>query len=597
MPVDALELRPRNAVALFDAAVRLCATTSGVWALTLPAGAGLVAALFHLGEAIQHRRPLALPVLWWTLAWALRAISQGAACHHLEQQLLADEPPARRSFLAALRRAPGLLTASFVMLLLNTGILVFSAGLGFFFLGAHTAGYAAVMRGQGSALGVYGTASKLLGSARHSAPWVRLFGLTQLLLAANLQLSVSAGLYLARVLLGLDVSFLQRFTSPSNPLWLATVAAVTFALFEPVRAAAGTLLLIDGRVRQEGLDLLAAAEQLPRRRKRGGQLAVLSVLGLLSLPAHGAQPVERLRELVESCGMESVEAPAVDRARFVAEEDRQALERFVARLEHTAWDDEDCEATEALMREGLALLATESSAADAPDDPRALAAATLARPEFAEAPPTTVEPEAEPIGASLLSQWWEAIKRWLADVLEKARQRPPPARPPGDGSMAATGAVMVLAVLAVLALLAFILVRRQRADTPPEAGLDESSSGGEAALVDPESALARPPERWAGLADELAERGAFREAIRHLYLALLSRLHHRGAIDYDPAKSNWDYLAAFLGPAETKAAFRELTRRFDFAWYGNLDVSQSSWAAFRSVAEPVLRPAAAEGPR
>ena len=51
MAVDALELRPRNAVALFDAAVRLCATTTGVWALTLPTGALLVATLFTLVEA------------------------------------------------------------------------------------------------------------------------------------------------------------------------------------------------------------------------------------------------------------------------------------------------------------------------------------------------------------------------------------------------------------------------------------------------------------------------------------------------------------------------------------------------------------------
>ena len=61
------------------------------------------------------------------------------------------------------------------------------------------------------------------------------------------------------------------------------------------------------------------------------------------------------------------------------------------------------------------------------------------------------------------------------------------------------------------------------------------------------SALARAPESWAGLADVLAREGKFREAIRHLYLATLSRLHRDGAIDYDPAKSNWDYFRGFKG--------------------------------------------------
>ena len=109
------------------------------------------------------------------------------------------------------------------------------------------------------------------------------------------------------------------------------------------------------------------------------------------------------------------------------------------------------------------------------------------------------------------------------------------------------------------------------------------------------SALSRPPETWAGLADQLAAEGKFREAIRHLYLALLSRLHRDGAIDYDPAKSNWDYFRGFKGNGEVLKPFRELTRRFDFAWYGNLEVSAAAWATFRSICEPILAPPDAQG--
>ena len=57
------------------------------------------------------------------------------------------------------------------------------------------------------------------------------------------------------------------------------LAAITFTLFEPIKAAAATLLLVDGRVRQEGLDLLAAVQQLPARgRTRGVQNAALVFL-------------------------------------------------------------------------------------------------------------------------------------------------------------------------------------------------------------------------------------------------------------------------------------------------------------------------------
>lgn len=76
--------------------------------------------------------------------------------------------------------------------------------------------------------------------------------------------------------------------------------------------------------------------------------------------------------------------------------------------------------------------------------------------------------------------------------------------------------------------------------------------------------------------------------MRSLYLALLSRLHRDGAILYDETLSNWDYLSQFRGHAEWKAPFRELTRRFDFAWYGNLPVGVDGYREFRALTEPLL---------
>lgn len=587
MAVNALELRPRNAIALFDAAVRVCATTSGVWVITLPASALLVAALFNLGEAIQRHRALAFPVLWWTLAWALRAIAQGAACAHLEEQILSDEPSAWQSWRAALARAPGLITASLVMLLLNSAILVFTAGVGFLFFGAHAAGYASIMRGQGSALNVYGNASKLLGAARHSAPWVRLCGVTQFFVGANLFLAVTAALYLARALFGFEVSFLLRFTSPENPLWLATVAVATFALFEPVRAATGTLLLIDGRVRQEGLDLLSAAQQLPRRKRRAPSLGAAGLLALLSFPAFGEELADRLREVAEACSMEQLDAELLERTRSFPARDQVALARFVARIEHTVWDEEDCEAAEATLRQGLTLMDPSTGPSEPTGDPAALAQATLARPEFAVAPPVAEAPPEEP-QSSDWSRWWARFWRWLREQLEAERDRPHPTSNPNP--MAGANLVMILAGAAVAAVLAYLLLRGLKRTPAPSTTLDESGAMGEVALEDPASALTKPAERWAGLADELARQGSFREAIRHLYLALLARLHRDGAIDYEPTRSNWDYLTTFKGPTATRSAFRQLTLRFDFAWYGNLDVTPSAWASFRRLAEPLLSP-------
>jgi len=599
MAVDALDLKPRGPIALFDAAVRVCATSAGVWALTLPAGAALVAALFNLAEAVRRYEALTTPVALLTLAWCFRAVSQGAACHFLEQQVLGPgEPGLRTSFLAALKRAPSLVTTAAVCGTLNAAIWLFTAGIGFFFVGAHAAAYATTMRGEGGALRVYGTSARLLGPAKHTAAWVRLCGLTQLLVGLNLHLAVALTLYLGRAVMGLDLTFVDRFASLDNPTWLATVAAMTFALFEPLRAATGTLLLIDGRVRQEGLDLAAAVEQLPRRRPVKSAVVTVALLALAAWPA-SAEAKSALRDRVDRVIARcEVAAPpdtsALDGLEALRPGEQSALERFVARVERTAIDDEDCDAAEADLYEGLTLFreALRTEPADAAST-RDAAKAILARPEFQVAPerPKAEEPD-EPSRSWLGQLWddfWKAIWEWLRNRDRDATE--PIAAPAGGMPMVGANAVMLVAIAVVAFVLVLLLLRGWRRKRPDDASVDESGAVSEEALSDdPMSALSRPPEGWAGLADQLAAQGQFREAIRHLYLALLSRLHRDGAIDYDPTCSNWEYLSNFKGPGELKRPFRELTRRFDFAWYGNLDANELAWAMFRQTAEPLLAP-------
>jgi hypothetical protein len=598
MSVDALDLKPRGPIALFDAAVRVCATSSIVWALTLPAGAALVAAAFVTAEAAQRQEPLHGPAALLTAAWALRAICQGAACHALERQLVGpDEPTAWASLRAGLARAPSLIVTSVVVAAWNLALWLFTAGIGFFFFGAHAAAYATCMRGQGGALRVYGTAARLLGPARHTAAWVRLCGLTQLLVAVNLHLFVALSLYLGRVVLGLDLTFVDRFASADNPVWLATLGVVTFALFEPLRAATGALLLVDGRVRQEGLDLLAAVEQLPRRRARRVSPAVAALLCSVWLGAGEAQASalrDRVGELLEQCASEDAAALPLDALDALAASEQASLSRFVSRLERRAYDAEDCEGAVEALRAGLAAMtgarpAAENDAATARDDARAI----LARPEFRAPVEPAQDTAADDKGPSWLGQQWGALWRALWEWLraKEPRDAPTPSLPSGAQAMAGANVVMVVAIAAIVGTLLFILLRGVRRPGAAEAPLDERGAVSEEALTsDPMSALSRPPEGWAGLADQLAAKGQFREAIRHLYLALLARLHRDGAITYDPTWSNWEYLSAFKGPSQLKLPFRELTRRFDFVWYGNLDATAASYAVFRTTAGPLLAP-------
>ena len=594
MSVDAIELRPRTPVALYDAAIRVCATSSGVWALTLPAGALLVAAAINAAEAISHQRDLVLPVLLFTLAWVARAIAQGAACHYLETEVLSATPPSiRASVFAALKRAPALVTASAVLFVINSLLLFGTGGLGFFFAGAHLVGYAAVMRGQGSVLGLYGTCAKLLGPARHSAQWVRLCGSTQLIVFANLHGATALLLAAGSGLMGFELTFAERFASLDNSVWLVALAAITFALFEPLRAATATLMLVDGRVRQEGLDLVAAAEQLPKRVRKTLPLLV----ALLAAPVFAQSPTgDRLNRLVDECEL-TLPQKSHDDVEALSKTDPSATNRFLSRVEALAYDEEDCDAAERALNEGLVYVREAKTAQDdanasvARDDAKKI----LTRPEFenVEPKPTTDdktddEPKEESAFSKWLSKLWRDFWEWLFKRDPK-EAREPDSAPPMAMPMVGADAVIAVVVVMVVVIVGYVLFQLYRNKQP--SAPDEGAANGpvETALTsDPMSALAKPPESWAGLADELAARGEYREAIRHLYLALLSRLHRDGAIDYDPTNSNWDYLRHFKGQPARKAPFRDLTLRFDFAWYGNLDVTSVAWHSFRGVAEPLL---------
>ena len=150
--------------------------------------------------------------------------------------------------------------------------------------------------------------------------------------------------------------------------------------------------------------------------------------------------------------------------------------------------------------------------------------------------------------------------------------------------------VLVVALIAgVLVVLVLVLLKALgKAKAGEDSGLEVSTQDASTLAADPMNALSRPPEGWAHLADELAARGEYREAVRSLYLALLSRLHRDGVIHYDTTLSNWDYLRQFRSRREWVPSFRELTRRFDFAWYGNLPVGADGYHAFRALCAPML---------
>ncbi|MCI0573456.1 MAG: DUF4129 domain-containing protein [Myxococcaceae bacterium] len=251
-----------------------------------------------------------------------------------------------------------------------------------------------------------------------------------------------------------------------------------------------------------------------------------------------------------------------------------------------------------MLETGISL-ALETASVTSSADAQARAQAILGRAEFQPPAPAKTEAssESEPGGAwwDVLERWWQKLLDWLSRADEKRAPRPP-TQLPLSGETAAHSLVVLLVGAVVVGLATLLL--RARGGTPTE--VEAQVTGGvreESLAPHPDSALSRPAEGWAGLADELAAAGRHREAVRNLYLALLARLHRDGAISYETTLSNWDYLRAFRGSRVQRESFRELTSRFDFTWYGHAAVDAEDYASFRALTRIFLAPAPLEAVR
>ncbi|MDW8333553.1 MAG: DUF4129 domain-containing protein [Bacteroidia bacterium] len=77
------------------------------------------------------------------------------------------------------------------------------------------------------------------------------------------------------------------------------------------------------------------------------------------------------------------------------------------------------------------------------------------------------------------------------------------------------------------------------------------------------------------IAQAVAER-KYRWAVRYLYLKTLRLLSDGGLIVFQADKTNRQYEKELEEPLRSK--FRELTRRFDYAWYGRREVTEAEFA-------------------
>ncbi|WP_303310586.1 DUF4129 domain-containing protein [Hymenobacter sp. BT730] len=87
---------------------------------------------------------------------------------------------------------------------------------------------------------------------------------------------------------------------------------------------------------------------------------------------------------------------------------------------------------------------------------------------------------------------------------------------------------------------------------------------------------------FTALLTEAEAKGNYRLAVRLGYLFVLKQLTDRSLIQWQPDKTNHDYLTE-LTTTQLRAGFQELTRQFEYAWYGEQPLTAEQYALVRTA--------------
>ena len=84
---------------------------------------------------------------------------------------------------------------------------------------------------------------------------------------------------------------------------------------------------------------------------------------------------------------------------------------------------------------------------------------------------------------------------------------------------------------------------------------------------------------WEEYIDKATREGNTRMAVRYSYMMLLQLLQKRQLIQYRTDKTNYDYYYE-LANTNLKTPFRQLTRQYEYAWYGNYPIQEEAYQEY-----------------
>lgn len=245
--------------------------------------------------------------------------------------------------------------------------------------------------------------------------------------------------------------------------------------------------------------------------------------------------------------------------------DNSVLRSLIARLDfsHSSAERRDT-GVDIVAHLGSLRMAVDEADGGAAYDP-ALLTRLLARPDLASRP--TVSDE--------LAKLLDRLSRWLAAWFARVMQQ--------KGAATGSDIALVVVFIALGLLLVFAVVRVVRAMSASLARHDTrvlaEAAADRAAVVSAAEGL--PPDAL-GYADELAEAGRFREAVRALFGGAARTLVDLGLLRSTRTRTNAELLADLEPTAPpVLPSLSDLSASFERTWYGHADPGRDGFDAAR----------------
>lgn len=181
-----------------------------------------------------------------------------------------------------------------------------------------------------------------------------------------------------------------------------------------------------------------------------------------------------------------------------------------------------------------------------------------------------------------LGDQWDAFWKWIGRLLDKLTGHV------HLGGSGATGGglqwmIIVLFLVGFLVLIAWLIRTlilhwkpSEKREKPAKTSFDIDEADADAVAE---------PDEWLRQAQQFAAAEDYRRAFRAVFLGILLRLDHAGAIQYDRARTNGDYLRILRGKGlgALYDAFRPLVFEFELRWYGNRATSLEDYQRCREA--------------